>query len=447
VPYIYHTDDERAAMLAALGLKSEEELFDRIPETVRYRGPLPIGEGMTEWETLRYFDALGERNHPAGGMVSFLGGGIYDHIVPSIVKHLASRSEFYTAYTPYQAEVSQGTLQVIFEYQTMISRLVDLPVANASMYDGATALAESALMAAKVTHRSVLIHAANINPHYLAVLRTYADGQGIELRTVDTTSRGDVDAKHLAALLNDRTAAVILQTPNYFGVIEQPWSYRDAIKGAGALLVVAVDPMSLSLVRPPGSYDADIVVGEGQSLGNEMSFGGPLLGFMACAQQYIRHLPGRLVSETRDIDGRRAYTLTLQTREQHIRREKATSNICTNQGLLALRSTIYLSAVGESGFRELGRICHAKARKLAGMIAECPGYTLPYGGPYFREFVVRCPVDAQDVLRRARESGILAGIPLARYYGEGAANDLLVAVTEKRSDEDFVRLCDTLRGV
>jgi glycine dehydrogenase subunit 1 len=247
--------------------------------------------------------------------------------------------------------------------------------------------------------------------------------------------------------LSDDVAAVLVQTPNYFGILESPWVYRDAIKAAGALLVVSVDPCSLSLFRPPGGYDADMAVGEGQVLGNDMNFGGPLLGFMACQQKYIRSLPGRLVSETKDADGKRAYVLTLQTREQHIRREKATSNICTNQGLLALRSTIYLSVLGENGFRELGKSCYAKAHRLAEMIAGRPGYSLRYTGPFFREFVVRCPAAASAVINKARESGILAGIPLEKYYGSAAKNDLLVAVTEKRTDDEFEAFCEVLGTV
>lgn len=445
MPYLYHTDEDRRSMLEALGLQSEEELFDCIPEEYRTREPLPVGPGLSEYETVRYFEALGRLNKPAADAISFLGGGIYDHVIPSVVGHLASRSEFYTAYTPYQAEVSQGTLQVIFEFQTMISRLTGLPVANASMYDAATALAESALMAAKTTRRSRLLVAGNINPRYRQVLDTYITHQDLDVETVPLAADGSLDADALRSSLNKEVAALVLQTPNYFGVLESPWHYREALHQAGALLVTAVDPLSLSVFRPPGEYGADIAVGEGQILGNPLNFGGPLLGFMACAEKYIRSLPGRLVSETRDVDGRRAFTLTLQTREQHIRREKATSNICTNQGLLALRSTIYLAVLGETGFQELGKICNAKAHRLASMIDECTGYSLRYRGPFFREFVVRCPVDARAVVDNARASGIMAGIALEKYFGGEARNDLLIAVTEKRTEEDFGRLCDVLR--
>ena len=447
MPYLYHTDEDREQMLDSLGLRSEDDLFDSIPRQFLIDGDLPVGAGLTEYETLALFSRLSEKNRDAGSVVSFLGGGIYDHIVPSVIKHLSGRSEFYTAYTPYQPEVSQGTLQAIFEYQTAISRLTELPVANASMYDGATALAEAALMAVKIKRRRVLLCAQNINPRYRNVLKTYTDGQDLSLETVPVTERGDIDSAHLRSRLGDDVAAVLIQTPNYFGVLECPWEYRDAIKDSGALLVVSVDPMSLALFKPPGAYGADIAVGEGQSLGNDMNFGGPLVGFMACREKFIRSLPGRLVSRTTDLDGKTAYVLTLQTREQHIRREKATSNICTNQGLLALRSTIYLSLVGKLGFSEMGKLCHSKAHRLSKMIEECDGYSLRFGGPFFREFVVRCPVDAAEVVEAARRQGVLAGIPLKQRFGEEARNDLLVAVTEKRTNEDLERFCEILKCV
>jgi len=447
MPYLYHTEEDRRHMLESIGLASLDELFDQIPEQFRLNEALAIGPGKSEYETLRTFADLGDKNFAAGSTVSFLGGGIYDHVIPSIVNHLAARSEFYTAYTPYQAEVSQGTLQVVFEFQSLISRLTGLPVANASMYDAATAFAEAALMAAKVTRRDEIVVAGNVNPHYRAVLDTYAGGQQIKVTEVAAGDDGAIDQTALHSVLNDNVAAVLMQTPNYFGVLESPWQWRDAVRDAGALLVTAVDPLSLAILQSPGDYDADIAIGEGQAIGNPMNFGGPLLGFMACDQKYIRNLPGRLVSETTDVDGRRAFTLTLQTREQHIRREKATSNICTNQGLLALRATIYLSVLGEAGLNELAKICHDKAHRLAEMIVAIDGYTVRYNGPFFREFVVRCPVAADIVVAKARERGVLAGIPLSRYFGDDASNDLLIALTEKRSDEDLQLLCDVLGEV
>ena len=445
MPYTYHTDDDRKAMLAALGIKSEDELTDVIPEKLRLRSLLPIEKGRTEPETLRVMGLLSRANRPATHFTSFLGGGIYDHTVPSVVKNLVSRPEFATAYTPYQPEASQGTLQVIFEFQTHISRLTRMAVANASMYDGATALAEACLMAAKITRRDVVLVPHALNPRYLRVVKSYVSGQRIEIRVVPASAAGDIDAAALKRELNDRVAALVVQTPNYFGALERPWEYEKDVHAAGALLVSSVDPVSLSLLKPPGEYGADIAVGECQPLGNEMSYGGPLVGFMACKQDFIRQMPGRIVSATKDVDGREAFVLVLQTREQHIRREKATSNICTNQGLLATRATIYLSLLGEHGFTELGRVCHERARKLAGMIAACDGYRLQYAAPFFREFVVACPADAGAVIEAARKEGVLAGIPLQKYFGAAARNQLLVAVTERHQDEDFEKLCAVLK--
>ena len=445
MPYLYHTDDDRKAMLAALGISSEDELVDVIPEKYRLRSLLPIEKGRTEPETLRVMGLLSRANHPAAQLVSFLGGGIYDHTVPSVVKNLTGRPEFATAYTPYQAEASQGTLQVIFEFQTHISRLTRLPVANASMYDGATALAEACLMAAKITRRDVVLVPFALNPRYLRVVKSYVSGQKIEVRVIPSSGAGDIDATALKRELGDTVAAVVVQTPNYFGALERPWEFEKDVHAAGALLVASVDPVSLALLRPPGEYGTDIAVGECQPLGNDMAFGGPLVGFMACRQEFIRQIPGRLVSAAKDVDGRDAFVLTLQTREQHIRREKATSNICTNQGLLATRATIYLSLLGEHGFGELGRVCHERARKLAASIAACDGYALKYSAPFFREFVIACPTDAGAIVAAARRDGILAGIPLARYFGSSARNLLLVAVTEKHQDEDAERLCAVLK--
>lgn len=444
MPYNYHTDEDRRAMLEFLGLRSEDELFEGIPERYLLHELLPMEKGLTEPETMRMFAEIAETNTSASGLVSFLGGGIYEHTVPSVVRNISSRPEFATAYTPYQPEVSQGTLQVIFEFQTHISRLTGMAVANASMYDGASAVAEACLMAAKIARRDVILYPENLNPRYLRVVRRYVEGQKITLTPVPHTAAGDIDGGALRERLSDRVAGVIVQTPNYFGLLERPWDYAEDVRAGGALLIAAVDPISLALFRAPASYGADIVVGEAQSLGNEMNFGGPVLGFMACAQQHIRQMPGRIVSATKDVDGKDAFVLTLQTREQHIRREKATSNICTNQGLLATRATIYLSLLGESGLSELAKICHAKAHRLAEMATRIGGYTVRFAAPFFREFVLECPVDADTVCKEARAQGILAGIAMKKYFGERGSNSLLVAVTEKHNDGDFERFCSVL---
>jgi glycine dehydrogenase subunit 1 len=445
MPYTCHTEKERRLMLESIGVRSEDDLFDQVPKELCFEGALPIGEGKTEPEILRLFSELSGANSPAAGKTSFLGGGIYDHVVPSVVKNLCSRPEFVTAYTPYQPEVSQGTLAVIFEFQTHISRLTGMPVANASMYDAATALSEAVLMAAKIKRRDLILYPASLNPRYLRVVDRYAEGQGIKLKKIpfDNTT-GAIDTAALREDLSEEVAGVIVQTPNYFGVLEEPWSFAGAVHDAGALLIAAFDPVSLSILKPPGAYDADIAVGEGQCLGNDMNFGGPLLGLIACKKELVRQMPGRIVSATKDVDGKDAFVLTLQTREQHIRREKATSNICTNQGLLATRATIYLSLLGESGFADLGRTCNARGHELARRIEACPGYGLRYSGPFFREFVVECPVDAGAVVEAARREDILAGIPLSRYFGKDARNQLLVAVTEKHNETDFEKFIKVL---
>lgn len=444
MPYIYHTDDEKKEMLEYIGISSEEELFNAVPPSILLKDNLPLGEGMTEFAVKALMEKIGGKNKPAGTMISFLGGGAYDHYIPSVVDHLSGRSEFYTAYTPYQPEVSQGTLQAIFEFQTMISRLTGLPVANASMYDGATALAEAVSMAVSIKKRDAVIYPESLNPRFLNVLKTYTRGRDITLVPVPFTDNGQIDAPAMKRVLDEKIAAVIMQTPNYFGVLEKPWDICEAIEKNNSLLISVVDPVSLALVRAPGDYGADIAVGEAQSLGNAMSYGGPLLGFISCRQSLIRQMPGRIVSRTKDIEGKEAYVLVLQTREQHIRREKATSNICTNEGLIALRATIYLAVLGKKGFSELGCLCHEKSSELARMITQKEGYRLKFRAPFFQEFVVECPVPAEKVVEDARSFGILAGIPLGRYFGSWAKNCLLIAVTEKRSDSDLKLFSEVL---
>ncbi len=448
MPYLYHTDQDRKDMLDRLGLNTEDELFEQIPARFHINELLPIGRGKTEQETRRMFEDLSVRNRPASCWISFLGGGIYDHVIPSVVGHLIGRPEFATAYTPYQPEVSQGTLQLIFEFQTHISRLTGMDVANASMYDASTALAEATLMAAKIKRRDKILYPEGLNPRYLAVVKRYAVGQNVNLVEIkQNPDTGDLDDGCLGDALDENVAGLIVQTPNYFGVLEKPWEFEAAVHENGSLLIAAVDPISLSILRPPGDWGADIVIGEGQSLGNAMSFGGPLVGFMACRNKFIRQMPGRIVSTTKDIDGRDAYVLTLQTREQHIRREKATSNICTNQGLLAARATVYLSVLGETGLTELGRLCYRRAHDLADKIRSIEGCSLPFDGPFFREFVVKTRGKNDDVLAAAREKGVLAGIPLDRYFGKNYENQLLIAVTEKHTEEDLDALCDVLKDI
>jgi len=427
VRYIPNSPDERAEMLQQLGAASIENLFDSIPEDLRLRRHLNVPAAMSEIELLKAFDDMGARNQ-AAGRVSFLGGGAYSHYVPTIVDHLISRSEFFTAYTPYQPEISQGTLQSIFEFQTLVCQLTGMDIANASMYDGSTAMAEAVLMAERVTRRSKVVASAAIHPQYLEVAHTYVQHAGIELQHAEFDSD---TGQTLVDSIDDATAAIVVQSPNFFGCIEDLEALSEKAHAKGALLVVAVtEAMSLGLLRSPGSCGADIVVAEGQSFGVPLSFGGPYVGLFAIRDKYARQIPGRLVGEAYDKQGRRGFVLTLATREQHIRREKATSNICTNEGLIALASTIYLETMGRRGVQEAARQCAQKAHYAARMIARVAGFSLPFSGPFFNEFVVRAPVAASPLLDKlAREKGIDGGIALSRFDSQ-RPNDFLVCVTE-----------------
>jgi glycine dehydrogenase subunit 1 len=378
-------------------------------------------------------------------MVSFLGGGIYDRFIPATVRYVLSRSEFYTSYTPYQAEVSQGTLQAIFEYQTMIARLTAMDAANASMYDASTALAEAMLMASAIKHTGRVIIPASLSRRVRSVLDSYAAGKDVVIDEVPFGGDGTIDTGALSEMLSEKAAAVVLAQPNYFGLIEDARTVSGIVHEAGALLIVLADPVSLALIEPPGEYDADIVVGEGQSLGIAQSFGGPLLGFLAAKTPYLRKCPGRLISATVDLDGNRGYTMTLQTREQHIRREKATSNICTNEGLVALAVSVYLATLGEDGFRDVALQSASKARTLYRMLGDA-GVGLPYGENFFQEFVMTVPGGADAFIAGARKRGVLAGIPLGRDFPSLGGDAILVAVTEKRTREDLELLCELASG-
>jgi glycine dehydrogenase subunit 1 len=429
--FVANTESDRRKMMETLGISSLEELLAPIPATLRAGGPPQVGPRLTEAEVLEHLSDLAARNRPASSLPSFLGGGVTRHLIPSVVRHLALRSEFYTAYTPYQAEASQGTLQVIFEFQTLIARLTGMEVANASLYDGASALAEAMLMAydiRKRTRRRFLV-SRGVNPRYREAVRSYARGRRIAVDEIPLDGEGTTDRRRLEEALGEDVAGVIFAQPNYLGLLERAPALAEAARSVGALAVVSVDPISLSLVRPPGSYGADIVTGEGQCFGNSVSFGGPLLGLLATRRKHMRQLPGRLVSLTADAEGNRGYVLTLQTREQHIRREKATSNICTNQSLMALCAAIHLAAIGEEGFQELGRSCLASSHELAERL-ERAGLPRIHSGPFFREFAVRSGRPARDVLGELRELGINGGIPLGRDYPELEEGAFLVSVTE-----------------
>ncbi len=441
--YIPNTDADRQAMMEAIGIGSVEELLTVIPNDVRLDGPLDLPPALSE---LELHDSMGEmaaRNRSADRMASFVGGGMYDHFVPSAIGHLASRSEFLTSYTPYQPEVSQGTLQGIYEFQTMICELTGLDVANASMYDGASATAEAAMLARSATGRDRVILAGSVHPHYVETVHTYAHGPGIEVETLPCPN-GALDPGQLASALTDDTACVIVQHPNFFGCLESMNDLERVVHGAGALLVMAVDPISLGLIESPGAYGADIAVGEGQSMGNQVSYGGPALGFFAARDRFVRRMPGRIAGQTVDQENRRGFVLTLQAREQHIRRDKATSNICTSQQLNALMATIYLSLIGKEGLKQVAELCLHKSHYAAERIADLPGYELAFDRPFFKEFVVRTPAAPGEIVTRLADDGILAGIDLGRFPSLEIENGLLIAVTERRTRAQTDRLVEAL---
>ena len=439
--YTPHTPEDLAEMLAAVGVARVEELFETVPEANRLNRPLDIPASMNELELTRYASEIAGRNQSAGTEICFMGGGFYDHFIPALVDQLAGRSEFYTAYTPYQAEASQGTLQAIFEFQTLVAELTGMDLANASLYECATAVVEAAFLAMTTTGRlGRILMSDAVHPEHRQTLATYLKNLEAELVVVPSVNQR-TRPEDIAEALTDDTAAVVIQHPNFFGNLEDAESLVKLAQSKGALAIMSVDPISLGLLKNPGTYGADIVVAEGQSLGNILSFGGPSLGLFACRSEFMRKMPGRLVGETVDRKGKRCYTLTLQTREQHIRREKATSNICTNQGLMALRAAIYLADLGPGGFRQVAETSARQAHKAAARLAQIPGVERVLDGPFFREFVVRFEPTrkAAVVAQRARDQGVLAGIPLSDYYPD-RPNDLLVAVTEKRTDSDIQAL-------
>ena len=441
--FVGRSEAERRAMLDRIGAPSMEALWAALPEAYRTRGLLPLAPPLAEYEITRRFDQWASQNSDAGRYACFLGGGIYDHFIPAAVRAVLSRSEFATAYTPYQPEVSQGTLQVIFEYQSMIRELTGMEVANASMYDGATAVAEAAHFAAGATGRRRMLVSAGIHPHYRQVLDTYARAGGFTTETV-VLAGGRTPAPDLAKSA-DPPAAVIWGQPNFEGVVEDGETLTRVAHAAGAYSIAVADPVALSLLKPPGADGADIVVGEGQPLGVPMGYGGPLVGFFAIRKKDVRRMPGRLAGVTVDLDGKRGFVLTLQTREQHIRRERATSNICTNQGLMALANTVYLALLGAAGMKDVATQCMERAHYLAAKVTSIPGVSLAYpDAPYFREFVLTLPGSAKAFVEAALGRRILAGIPLSRF-DVSRPNDLLVAVTEKRSREELERYVTALR--
>ena len=439
--YIANTEDDVEVMLDAIGLDSLEQLFDMIPPEYRLDRPLAIPEALGEMRLTSHISNLLSRNAGADVRPCFLGGGAYDHFIPAVVDNLAARGEFYTAYTPYQAEASQGTLQAIFEYQTLIAQLTGMDVSNASLYDGGSAVSEAVLMAMTVARKSGnVVVAGAVHPEYRQILSTFLANLEPELITVPVHA-GRTDPAEVAAAVTDETAAVVIQHPNFFGNLEEVEALVEAVHARGALAILSVDPISLGLLKRPGAYGADIVVAEGQGLGNPLGFGGPYLGIMACREEFVRKMPGRIVGETTDRNGKRCWVLTLQTREQHIRREKATSNICTNQGLLALRASIYLAAVGPQGLREAAELSTRKAHYAASRLESVAGLKLAFEGPFFKEFVVRCPRDPAQVIAEVGRLGYHGGITLGRWFPD-MPDAVLIAVTEKRTKAEIDGLAE-----
>ena len=445
--YLPHTEQDRQAMLNSLNLKSIEELFSNIPKEVRFKADLDLPEPLSELEVGLHMSSLAEKNLSLNKVASFMGGGCYDHYIPSSIDHILSRGEFFTAYTPYQAEISQGTLQTIYEFQTMIAMLTGMDIANASMYDGASALAEAALMAVSfMKKRSSIVVSSAINPLYLKVLSSYFAGkENLELRFI-SASDGLTSLSELEQAIDENTAAVLLQQPNFFGCLEPGSEIAALAHNKGAKLVVCADPISLGILSPPGDYGADIVVGEGQSLGNSPSFGGPGVGFFAAREEFLRSMPGRIVGATVDSEGKRGFTLTLQTREQHIRREKATSNICSNQALNALAASIYLALMGKQGIGEVADLCIQKAHYAEEKITALKGFSKAFPGPSFKEFTVKCPIPAAEIVKQLLNHGILAGIDLGQFYPD-MKDYLLIAVTEKRTKKEIDCLAEQLEAL
>ena len=441
------TADERQAMLGAVGVGSTAELFADIPEQLRFPH-LDVPPPLTEIEAVRKLADLAAKNRHLGELACFVGAGAYNHYIPSVVGHIMGRSEFSTSYTPYQPEMSQGTLQYMFEFQSMVCDLFEMDVANSSVYDGASAAAEAVLMALRISRRARVVLAGSVHPEYRAVVGSYLDGRGVELVTTDVELRdGVVRERPPAELIDERTACCLVQQPDFFGNVGDLTDVAARCRDVGALLVYAVaEPVSLGLLKTPGAWGADVAVAEGQSLGVPLSFGGPWVGLMACKQEHLRQLPGRIVGATTDAEGRRGFVLTLQAREQHIRREKATSNICTSQTLLALGVTVYLSALGPGGLRQVAALSHKKARAAADRIRELPGYRLVNDGPIFNEFTVLCPRDGPTMRRELLDRGIIGGFPLARHY-PGLEDALVFCCTERNTAEEIDRLVSGLSEV
>ena len=440
--FIPHTEKDKEEMLKKIGVGSFEELLSTMPKEAMLAKKLNLPKPLSELQVSDLLSSLAHKNRLG---TTFIGGGVYDHFIPAVVDVVCSRPEFYTAYTPYQAEVSQGTLQSIFEYQSMICELTGMDVSNASMYDGASALAESVHMARSITSRNEILLSDLINPNYIEVVKTYCWGLNVKIDVVPHKN-GQTDLDKLAEMMDEKKSCFLLQHPNFFGCLEEVDEIEKIVHRNGALFVVCVDPISLGLLKPPGEYNVDIAVGEGQPLGLPPNFGGPFLGIFTTKKEYVRQLPGRLVGETVDTEGKRGYILTMQTREQHIRRERATSNICTNEALCALACCVYLSLLGKKGIQEVAELCVQKSHYLYERIGKLNGFSTAFNAPFFKEFVIRCKSSPEEILKNLASKNIFGGLALSKFRVEWK-DLLLVAVTEKRTKEDMDRLVEELKSL
>lgn len=444
--FVLNTTEEKKQMMDFIGIKSIEELFSDIDESMRLKRPLKLPGSMSEMEIMEHMRNISSLNAHSLGHTCFLGAGAYNHFIPSAVEHLISRSEFYSSYTPYQAEMSQGLLQSIFEFQTMMAELTGMDVVNASHYDGATALAESAFMAVKHSERKSIAISKAVHPEYREVVQTYAKAYGIKVIEVGI-NQGLTDIQEFSTLVNESTGCVIIQSPNFFGCIEDLKEIGDLAHKKGNIFITSVnEPISLGLLKPPGDLGADVVVGEAQAFGNPVNFGGPHLGFIATKGEFIKKMPGRISGLTVDTEGERGYILTLQTREQHVRRERATSNICTNQALNALAATIYLALMGKTGVKKISGICAQRAHYASKRMAEMDGFEMRFSTPFFNEFVISCPLSSSSVNKKLLKRKIIGGLELGRYYN-GMEKDMLFCITEMNSKNDIDKLVESLGEV
>ena len=442
--FVPNTNDDYKEMLAQIGVSDFEELINNIPSSARVNQPLDLPDALSEYETIKYLENIAKKNKTASDNICFIGGGIYDHFIPEIVNSVLQRPEFKTAYTPYQAEVSQGTLQAMYEFQTMIARLTAMDISNASLYDGASALAEACFMAANHTKKTEFLIAGSVSPFYQQVAGTFTKGRQFTFKQF-IAKDGTANIDDLKANISQNSAAIIVQNPNFLGNLEDVFELEKIAHQNNMMFIVIFNPVSLGFLIPPGKYNADIAIAEGQSLGIPMSFGGPALGLFTCKEQFIRLLPGRISGMSIDKDGNRCFVLTLQTREQQIKREKATSNICTNQGLMMLAATVYLETMGKQGLKEIAEQCYHKAHYLAKRISEISGFSLFNDKPFFNEFTIKTNIPTSEIIEKATSNGFFAGIDISKYTE--FENGLTIAVTEKRTREEMDKFVEFLSKI